>query len=124
MKDIVKEQLKKVTTLKLPSYNDNTTHMIIKMSDMEEKLVFEENNYYLISLQPALLNPSSSSALESNYNEGRVPKHQYYKCEVKKILGQMIKIFGLAYDLDTDTDINETWTGWLPINSVDILQKL
>lgn len=121
MNKIVKEQLNKVVTAKIPSFDDNTTHISIKKY---EEVKISENAYYLIEIGAGILNPSSNSLLSSNWNEGRIPKHSHYKCEVIKVLGQMIKITGLAYDINTNKDLDEMWSGWIPVDGITIIQRL
>jgi hypothetical protein len=121
MNKIVKEQLKKVSTAKLPAFDDSTTSMLIN-KHQEIKIV--ENSYYLIEIKAGVLNPTANSILSSNWNEGSIPKHHHYKCEVIRVLGQMIKITGLAYDINTNTDLNEMWSGWIPLDGIDIIKKL
>lgn len=121
MNKIVKEQLKKCDTARLPPFDDNTTHLLIKKY---VPVSVVENNYYLIAISNSILHPTENSLLVSNWNNGSVPKHTHYKCEVIKKLGQMIKINGLAYDMSTNLDINEMWTGWLPLDGIEIIKKL
>lgn len=121
MNKIVKEQLQKVVTAKIPPFDDNTTFISIKKYE-EVKIV--EGEYYLIEISAGVLNPTANSLLASNWNQGSIPKHTHYKCEVIRVLGQMIKITGLAYNINTNTDLNEMWSGWVPLDGIEIIQKL
>lgn len=121
MNKIIKEQLKKCVVANVPSYDDNTTHLQIKKYN-EIKLV--ENSYYLIRLSSSITNPPSNSVLASNWNNGSVPKHSYFKCEISRVMGTMIKINGLAYDMTNNKDLNEMWSGWLPIEGIEVISKL
>lgn len=121
MNKIIKEQLKKCTTANIPSFDDTTTHLLIKKYS---PLVINENSYYLIKIGDGVLHPSENSLLASNFNNGGIPNHSHYKCEVVKVLGTMIKIVGLAFDISTSTDLNEMWSGWLPLDEIEIIKKL
>ena len=121
MNKIVKEQLKTCNTANLPYFDDNTTHLLIKKY---QKIGVIENGYYLIEISAGVLNPTANSLLASNWNNGSIPKYNYYKCEINRIMGKMIKITGIAFDINTNSDINEMWTGWLPLDGIVIIKKL
>lgn len=121
MNKLVKEQLAKCKVAQVPPYDENTTHLRIKKYN---EIKIAENNYYLIRLHSSVTNPPSNSVLASNWNNGLVPRHSHYKCEVIKIFGTMIKINGLAYDINANRDIDEIWTGWLPLDGIEVIKKL
>lgn len=121
MNKLIKEQLNKCNTARLPKFDDDTTHLLIKKYEPVSVLV---GGCYIIEISVSVLNPTTNSLLASNWNNGSIPKHTHYKCEVEKILGSMIKINGLAYNISTATDINEMWSGWLPLDGIEIIEKL
>lgn len=120
MDSFILQQLNKVKLAKLPSFDINTTELFIpKLTTIS----IHENNYYLIELDDNLLK-DHDSALTVNWNNGSVPKYKFYKVDVSKIMGQMIKVNGLAFDPNQNQDINELWSGWLPLNSIKIIEKI
>lgn len=121
MKDIIKQQLNSLKVAQIPKFDDNTTEIIIKKLS---NIPLLENHYYIIKLNDSLLIPNNNSALTINWNGGSVPKNKYYKIDVIKIMAQMIKINGLAFDYDNKIDLNKMWSGWLPLNSIEILEKI
>lgn len=121
MNKIVKEQLKKCETARLPNFDDNTTHLLIKKY---EPISVVANCYYLIEISAGVLNPTANSLLASNWNNGSIPKYNHYKCEINRVVGTMIKVTGLAFDINTNSDINEMWSGWLPLDGINIIKKL
>lgn len=121
MNKIIKEQLKKCKVANIPHFDDSTTTLII---NKYEEVIVKEGEYYIIQLQNAITNPTGNSVLASNWNGGSVPRHSCYKCEITKVLGKMIKINGLAYDLEKGTDLDEMWTGWLPLGGITLVKKL
>ena len=124
MDKLIKEQLSKVKVAVLPPYDENVTEIFIpKTTQILSKNVLE-GNYYLVQLAPFILNEPEGYNLSSNWNNGSVPLHSCYKCEVNKILGKMIKITGIGYDLNNQIDLNYMWSGWVPQEGVTILQKL
>ena len=124
MNELVKKQLKKCRTASLPPYNDSTTQMLIpKLSDMNGSSLIP-GHYYIIELSDYLINPPQDFVLHDNWNNGIVPKCKYFKCECVRIMGKMMKIEGVGYDKDTDTDLNISWGGWLPINGVKVIGEL
>lgn len=121
MNKIIEDQLKSCKTASIPEFNDKTLKLVIKKY---EEVSIKEGKYYIISLHSTLLNPNANSMLSSNWNGGSVPNHTHYKCEVTKVLGKMIKITGLAYDFTNKVDLDMMWTGWLPVEQLEILQQL
>lgn len=115
-----KRELDKVKCVAL-TYDDNTTHLFIPKIN---SIKLEVDNCYLIKLSENVVNPPSNSTLASNWNNGSVPKHYYYKVDISKIMGTMIKINGVAFDNVNQKDINELWCGWIPKNEIEIIKKL
>ena len=77
-----------------------------------------ENSVFLIK------SVSNKSTLTLNWNHGSIPKYKFYKVDILKIMAQMIKINGIAFDFINNHDIDEIWSGWLPLNSIKILEKI
>ena len=105
MNELIKQQLLKCKIAQLPEFNDNTTEILIKKST---NIIPHENEYYLISLDDNLIDQSNTTPLTLNWNNGSIPKYKYYKIDLIKIMAQMIKINGVAFDYINKQDINET----------------
>lgn len=117
----IKEQLNQVKLANIPNFDDNTTHIFIKK---QTTIKIEEDSCYLIKLNSTITNPSLTSTLSSNWNNGSVPNHSYYKVDIQKIMSHMIKVVGVAYDYDNNRDLTDMWCGWLPIDEIEIISKL
>ena len=86
-----------------------------------------EDQCYIIKLTDEALFPNPGAAWVANYNQGWLPSHVYWKVDINRFLGDMVKVTGLAYDPETKTDIEDTentWSGWLPLNCIQILEKI
>lgn len=121
MNELIKKQLYKLQVAPVPNFNDDTTEIIFEKF---VKIELQENNYYLIELNDNLLNPNLNSTLVVNWNGGKVPKHKYYKVDVVKIMGQMVKVNGLAFDKESNTDLDDSWFGWFTLKDVKVLKKI
>lgn len=121
----VKEELKKCKYAKVSELLNNEDNNItqIKIEKLKE-ICLEENKYYLIQLSDYVTNPSTNSTLSSNWNNNTYPKYSYWKVEISKIMANMVKINGVAFDYQKGTDINELWSGWVPIDSIFIIEEL
>ncbi len=121
MDELIKKQLLKCKVAQIPEFNDDTTELIIKKSSI---IIPHENECYLIELDDNLIDQSNKSTLTLNWNHGSIPKYKFYKVDILKIMAQMIKINGIAFDFINNHDIDEIWSGWLPLNSIKILEKI
>lgn len=103
-------------------FNKNTnSYFIPKKIDIK----LEEDNYYLIELNEVLLKSNTTlDALMNNWNQGNMPKDKYYKIDVCKKVGDMIKINGAAFDYINKKDLPGMWSGWLPIKEIKVIEKL
>lgn len=121
MDEFIKQQLKSLKVATVPEFDDSTTYLLIKKLS---NIVIKENECYLIKLKDCLLNPSYNPSLTNNWNGGSVPKYTHYKVDISKIMARMIKVNGIAFDYPSQTDINEMWSGWLPLSDIEILEKI
>ena len=90
----------------------------------QEKVSFEESSCYLIKVDNYILNPPKGFDLHDKWNKGIKPKHKYMKIEVTDILGKMIKVRSIGYDIEKEEDIDDIWQGWLPEKSITLVKKL
>jgi hypothetical protein len=121
MNKLIKNELNKVLVADLSNYDKNKGEFLIPRI---RKIRLEEGSYYVIKLDQMLLNPGEMSILSSNWNHGTTPPHKYLKIDVLKILGKMVKVNSIAYDYDSKQDLNLSWSGWLPIEQVEVLEKI
>ena len=84
----------------------------------------EANNCYIIKLSDNLLTPPANSPLVINWNNGSIPNEKYYKVDVSKIMNNMVKITGMGYNIGEKSTFNSYWVGWLPIDELEIMEKL
>jgi hypothetical protein len=121
MNKLIKNELNKVSVADLSNYNKSKGEFLIPRI---RKIRLEENSYYIIKLDSMLLNASEMSVLSSNWNHGTFPPHTYLKVDVSKVLGKMVKVNSIAYDFENNKDLNSSWSGWLPIEQVEVLEKI
>ena len=122
MNPLIKAQLEKVRTVKLPIFDDDTTEMIISKGSKSDELFLEQDKCYLISVEDYILHPPEGFTLHTNWNNGRIPTHKFMKVDVSKIMGKMVKVNALGYDMKSQTDTTDMWDGWLPLKSITILE--
>ena len=102
---------------------NNYTYNISRNENKE--ISIEIDNYYLIRLKSDILHPSEFSTLHINWNKNIIPKFDIYKCCVTQILGKMIRIDGVAFDIASNADLGEMlYDFWVPLNSLEIIKKL
>lgn len=121
MNKLIKDELKKVQVASIPEYNNDTEEIFIPKFKQTK---VEENSYYLIKLDDAIMSPVGGSTLAANWNRGTIPQYKYMKVDVSKVVGKMIQVTGIGYDHEHDTDLNGMWSGWLPLTSIEIIKKL
>jgi hypothetical protein len=120
MSRTIDKELSKVKVADLSHYDSATNTYVIPRF---VAIKFEIGASYLIELDDSLLQ-TSNNIIATNWNRGSVPTSKYYKIEVIKSVGKMLYIDGLAYDIITKTDLNITWSGWLPIEQIKLIENL
>lgn len=121
MNKIILEQLKKVMVADLSNAKNNPYNFIIPKYEKDR---FEENKCYLIQLDKNLIINNPNSIVQINWNNNTYPQYEYLKIDVCKIMGKMIKVNSIAYDNNTNQDIDIMWSGWLPIDFIKIIKIL
>ena len=111
---IVETQLKKCSYADL-SHFDNTTGVfnIPKYS----KPKFDIGKMYIIQVANELVD-NNSSVIATNWNSGTSPKSPFLKIYVSKMVGKMIYVDSLVFNIKTKSDTNITWSGWLPTEQI------
>jgi len=115
---IIEQQLSKVRTADLGTYNTETnTYFIRKKGGIK----LEENNGYIIRLKDSAF---TNTILINNWNHGSSPKTNCLKIDVTRKMDNMIKVISVGYDLTLKQDLDKYWSGWLSIDNIEIIQKL
>ena len=118
MNKLIKQQLEKVTVTKI-KYSDNDTEIFIPKTIKILNSSMSKGEYYIIKLFDNVTHPSENSVLASNWNNGKIPKHDIYTAEVVDNIGNMIKINGVANE-----DLDDNFYGYLPFDGFEIIKKL
>ena len=113
-KRIVEIYFKKCSYADL-SHFDSTTGVfnIPKYS----KPKFDIGKMYIIQVANELVD-NNSSVIATNWNSGTSPKSQFLKIYVSKMVGKMIYVDSLVFNIETKSDTNITWSGWLPTEQI------
>lgn len=119
MNKIIKDQLNKVQFADLSNFDEKTnTYIIPKKTDIK----IEKYKTYIIELLDKCFD--KEALININWNRGKVPTSKYYKAEILNIVGRNVQINGLAYDLETKSDLNTFWTGYLELKNIKIIETL
>lgn len=124
MNKVIEDQLKKVKVANIPKYDETTTHLIIPKKEGSYEVDFQIGHNYIIQLEDYLIKPFEGFNLHDNWNKGKPPIHTFLKCQVIEIMGKMIKINSIGYDMKTHKDIPDIWEGWLPRKGIKIVEVL
>lgn len=123
MNELIKEQLSKCKVAKIPVYDDDTCQIFIEKYNPKSHGVLE-NHYYLVKLADYILNPPAGYHLHINWNKGIKPVSDHMKCEVITTMGEMVKIHGVGYDMDSQVDKDDIWEGWLPREAITVIKEI
>ena len=121
MNKIIYRELKKCKNIDTSSISQDDTVLYFKRR--VDTPIFE-GSCYILELDKTLLNINNNPALAYNWNNGTVPTDTGYKCEILKLMGNMVKINGLSYDLENNIDTNRMWSGWLPKESIKVIKEI
>ena len=116
----IKEQLKKCNFADLSNYDEKSQTFFIPTYT---KPTYELNKCYLIQVADYFIN-NKVSLIATNWNNGTAPANPYLKIFVSKVLGKMIYVDTLAYDIQLNQDINNYWSGWLSIDDIKQLARI
>ena len=95
------------------SFDEKTNTFVIPRYS---KPTYAIGKCYLIEIPRHLLSPDALIA--ANWNAGRVPPAPYLKIYVSKTMGKMIYVDGITYNIESNTDLPDTWSGWLPCEEI------
>lgn len=124
MNSVIKSQLEACRVANVPILSEDMTTVFIPKGSENEVSPYQVNKCYLLSLEDYILNPPADFTLADNWNNGSVPTHKYYKAEISKIVGKMVRICGCGYDITTDTDTLDIWEGWVPQKGIKLIKEL
>ena len=115
---LIEEQLNKVLDADLSHFDEaSNTFFIPKKNEIK----LEVDSFYLIKLKPQIF---INEVLKNNWNKGSTPPGEYLKVDVCNKLGNMFKVNCIVYDNNTKQDLTVSWSGWLPADEIEVLQKL
>ena len=120
MREIIKKQLLKCTYANLNNFNPETNTFYIPKYSKPQYVV---GKMYLVQLPLNLVN-NASSVVAANWHNGTAPHFQYLKVYAAKLLGKMVYVDSIGYDINTRQDINTLWSGWLPTEEITQLAML
>lgn len=120
MNKIIEKQL---NNLQIATHNgyDEDKHQFIFKKITGIKLNI--NSCYLIKLNKTLLEESLNDSLMYNLNRGTFPTHEYMLVDVLKLNQGLVQINGVYYDTLKNETIKEFWSGWLPINQIEVIRE-
>lgn len=124
MNPLIKDQLSKIRRVNVSTYSDSTTQLEFLKSDVKRDTELQADHCYLISVEDYILNPPEGFTLHTNWNNNIIPKHKFMKIDVLQIMGKMIKVNSVGFDMKNQIDIGDTWSGWLPQKSIKIIERL
>ena len=114
MNKFIKEQLQKIT-IPITSWDDDTTHIIIKKQGSNSSEDFIIGNIYDIIIENYIINPPPNFTLASNWNFNTTPPERELHAKVLQIVGNMLKFQCIG------KTTNIEWEGWLPKKSIKIV---
>lgn len=120
MNKIIKKQLQSCRVADLPEIKDDTTHIVIPKY---EQVRVTEDSTYVIKLAQSLITPNPDDMYNINWNKGSNPTFQYMFAEVGKVVGKNIFVYGVEYDIESNTPKQISWSGWLPLDRVEIIEE-
>ncbi len=112
---IILDQLEKTQIAKHDGY-DEIKHQFVFKKNCSIKL--EVNKCYAIKLNKSLLDETINDSLMYNLNRGTFPKYDEMRVDVIKINQRLILVNG------TYTSNAGFWSGWLPIDQIEIIEEI
>lgn len=118
---VLEKQLRACEFADLTNYDPETKSYYIKKYS---KPLYDLQACYLVKINAdTLLNRTSVVAV--NWNKGQVPICEYMTIFVLQIIGKMINVDGIGYDINTKENLPMLrWSGWLHIDEITQLEKL
>lgn len=124
MNKFIQEQLNKCEHASIPVFDNDTTVLYIPKYVPKKELKLEEGKYYQIEIADYIVHPTDSFTLSVNWNGGTNPPSHVMNVLVVKAMGKMFKVEGVSFDDSTQSVLNCTWTGWLPLTGIKIRSEI
>jgi len=118
--EIVKKQLKKVNWADLSNFDPTTNTYIIKKYSQP---TYNIGKMYIVRVADQLV-CNNNSVIATNWNNGTSPQFTCLKIYVSKIMGKMIYVDSISYDIINKKDLSLMWSGWLPVENLTQLESL
>ena len=114
MRELIKKQLAQVAYADLSHFDETVgVFNIPKYS----KPKFEVGKMYLVQVANELVD-NTNNVLASNWNNGTAPKGAHLKIYINKMVGKMIYVDSLVFNMLTKADTTIMWSGWLPVEQL------
>lgn len=125
MNELIKAQLRLCQKAKVPELSGNETKIYIPKGAILLPEFVSIGGYYIIKLSQYVVDPPEGFTLHANWNNGIGPKEQTMQCVVENVLGKMVRINGIGFDIINSCYIEGTeWQGWVPQKSITIIKHL
>lgn len=124
MNNIIESQLKKCKRCEIPPYNEDTLIINIPKNSIKKELNFYINNCYLIEIADYVLDPPPGFTLAQNWNGGTNPPSKHMNICCIQLMGKMVKVDGVSFDINQGITLDRSWCGWLPTAAVKILKEI
>lgn len=115
---LVKEQLSKVYYADLSNYNEEENSYFIPKIN---KIKIQLNHTYIIEIKESI---KDNQTLKCNYNKGEIPPFKCCLIDVSLVLGKIIKVNGVEYDINNKSPLNKIWSGYLAIDDIKVLEEV
>lgn len=116
---LVQQQLEKVKEADLSNYDSLKQAFIIKK---KENIKFLENQCYIIQVERTIIN--NNKTLLANWNKNLLLTADYYIIDIHQVLGNMLKVSGIVYNIETKQTIGIVWEGWLPVENIKVIERI
>lgn len=123
-RDLIKKQIEKCVRCSVPPIDEDTTSVFIPKNSIKEKLGFKKDGFYLIEIEDYVINPPPGFSLAQNWNGGTNPPNKHMNVCCIQLMGKMVKVDGVAFDVNQGVPLDKVWCGWLPTAATKILKEI
>lgn len=124
MSKFLSKQLKMVTAVDLSDVPDDFHVLCIDKQKTLQNVDIHIGESFLIELENYIIHPSENFTLHKNFNNNIAPTEKFMRVIVLEIMGKMVKIEGMGFNMKTHENVGEIWVGWLPRKSMKIKKEL
>ena len=124
MSKILSNQLKMVTSVDLSDVPSDFHVLVIDKQQTLEDVDLNVGQSFLIELEDYIINPPPNFTLSDNWNGGSNPTQKYMRVIVVQVMGKMVRVQGVGFDMKTHENIGDVWEGWLPRKSIKVKKVL